>query len=108
MRNMLTFRRAPEGGGEGQPERIRGKLANEWSREAAAVGIRKAFVEIKKPETGDPDNIMTEKRDGARGRDSERETERKRIRGRREVCKKLSRQRQSPRYDATKDNTQQY
>lgn len=69
MRNMLTLRRAPQGGGgggEGQPERVRGKQTNEWSRGAAAVGIRKAFVEIKKPETGDPDNIMTAKRDGVR------------------------------------------
>lgn len=68
MRNMLTFRRASERsgkgvGGEGQHERVRGKQSNVRSREAAAVEIRKAFVEIKKPETGDPDNIMTAKRD---------------------------------------------
>lgn len=38
---------------------------------AGAVEIRKAFVEIKKPETGDPDNVMTAKRD--RGRKEEKE-----------------------------------
>lgn len=63
---------------------------------AGAVEIRKAFVEIKKPETGDPDNVMTAKRD--RGRKEEKERAERKREG----------ERQSPRCIATEDNTQQY